>query len=117
MCVPAGWQLKRGGIDSAAGSFRAPGLSVSYDFGRYSDPLPLPAEATEASEAPVMVDGHPGRKVAYTLQTSRYVGLHVPSLRSASTGSTMRLTLLAQATGETRLDDAAAAFSTVRFKP
>ena len=115
MCVPSDWQLSQGRIDSVAGTFKADGLSVSYDIGLYSDPLKIPPEATEASEAAVTIDGHAGRKVAFTLQAAHFVGVHLPGIRSTSMGS-IKLTVLAQATNAARLQEAAAALLTVRIK-
>lgn len=116
MCVPSDWQLVKGGTDSAAGTFTAEGLSVSYDFGLYSAPLSIPPEASEASGVAMTVDGRAGRKVAYALKSIHFVGVHVPDIRSTSLGS-VKLTVLAQTTNSARLNEARAALATIRIKP
>lgn len=121
ICVPPGWQLQRGGLDSNAGLFIAPGLQLSFDLGRHADPLPLPEGAGDASEAQVSVDGRAARRVGYSLprpagSPMHYLGLHVPDLGASPRGQRLRLTLLAESTTQARLREAASAFSTVRIK-
>jgi hypothetical protein len=117
ICVPPDWALKKNGVDSAAGSFRAAGLTVSVDFGLNADPLRIPRDAAAADEAAVTLDGLPARQVEYTLgATQHYFGVHVPQVRSAAMGA-LKFTLLGEAADAAALRELPAVVSTIRFKP
>src|SRR5690606_26749910 len=84
------------GIDSRVGRWEAPGRSVSYDLGAYSNPL----EPNDLNAFPDLVvcqesDGpDTPRIVRYTSPEGGFaVGAHWPGLREAAPGMTVSLTV------------------------
>lgn len=122
MQAPPTWTYSKGqGIDSAVGRFDSAGVSMDFDFGMYSDPLRIPAGATDVKEHALKVDGLPARQVSYIMHAAattpvHYLGLHVPQVRTTSMGK-QKLTLLAQSAEALPLKKAAAVMATIRFKP
>lgn len=104
--LPATMAQQAGGIDSKAGRLHGDGLLIDYDLGLYSDPLLNRDGVSGYEEKPVLVDGRPARLVRWQQQDSTryFIGLHLPELRVTPMGP-IRLTLLAQTSDATRLDD------------
>lgn len=122
MDAPAGWsQSTDRAVDSAAGHLTAEGLRLDYDYGLYSDPLPVPDGATDVRERPVVVDGLPARQVRYRLRVGSakpmyYLGVHLAVVRYTSMGP-LKLTVLAASSDKKQIRRAEAAMATIRFKP
>lgn len=95
-----------GGIDSKAGRLHGDGLLIDYDLGLYSDPLLSREGVSGYEEKAVVVDGRPARLVRWRQpdSTRYFIGLHLPELRVTPMGP-IRLTLLAQTSEASRLDD------------
>lgn len=121
LCVPKHWEVRKGGVDSAAGRLTGKDLSISYDFGLYSDPLRVPVGATDVQESVILVGGLPARRVTYSVERSgavpmHYVGVHVPDVRQSSMGR-LKLTLLAHTQDRQNFADVDALLPTIEFKP
>ncbi|WP_349741957.1 hypothetical protein [Roseateles cavernae] len=114
--LPATVAQQAGGIDSKAGRLHGDGLLIDYDLGLYSDPLLNRDGVSGYEEKPVLVDGRPARLVRWRQQDSKryFIGLHLPELRVTPMGP-IRLTLLAQTSDATRLDDIQALLLSLRL--
>ncbi len=104
--LPATVVQQAGGIDSKAGRLHGDGLLIDYDLGLYSDPLLNRDGVSGYEEKPVLVDGRPARLVRWRQpdSTRYFIGLHLPELRVTPMGP-IRLTLLAQTSEASRLDE------------
>ena len=104
--LPATMVQQVGGVDSKAGRLHGDGLLIDYDLGLYSDPLLSREGVSGYEETAVVVDSRPARLVRWQQpdSTRYFIGLHLPDLRATAMGP-IRLTLLAQTTDATRLDE------------
>lgn len=114
--LPATMVQQAGGIDSKAGRLHGDGLLIDYDLGLYSDPLLNRDGVNGYEEKVVVVDGRPARLVRWQQpdSTRYFIGLHLPDLRTTAMGP-IRLTLLAQTSDATRLDDIQALLLSLRL--
>ncbi len=94
LMAPAGTEVHPAkGIDSFVGSIEAPDFSLSFDYGRYSNPLNDMSGDAKYEIRDVVIDGKAANVItAYAprFSTDRpyFIGIHFPEVKKTAVGST-----------------------------
>jgi hypothetical protein len=101
-------------IDSASGSYRSEACELTYDYGRYSDPLDN-QEKPAYSELWRTIDGHRAKTVTF-IDPDQAEGLTaIAAIHFPDLGHLSRLTIVLACRDGGDLDEAEAIFGSVVF--
>lgn len=121
LMAPAGTEFHPAeGIDSFVGSFEAPDFKLSFDFGRYSNPLNDLSGDAKYEIRNVLIDGKAANIVtAYSSRFSTdhpyFIGIHFPEIKKSVLGST-KLTVFSLLETADYYSVVEKIFKTIQFK-
>ncbi len=110
--------LKRtsfGGIDSCVGEYGGPGMSLSYDYGGYSDPLESYSDNADYKEEMTVIDGFQAKVISLRFTDGRelphFIAVHFPNVAENST----KLTMVIDCAGATEMETGRKIIDSITF--
>jgi hypothetical protein len=110
--------LKRtrfGGIDSCVGEYGGPGMSLSYDYGGYSNPLEDYSDSADYKEEMTVIDGFPAKVISLRHTDGRElphsIAVHFANIAVSST----KLTLWIDCAGTTEMETGRKIIDSITF--